>query len=756
MTTSMRLLATFLMAATLSACGGGGGSGPSGTPPPSPPVAKATATGTSGVAPLSVSFDATGSSDPQGYALTFTWDFGDGSTGSGSTIQHSYQKHGTYSATVAVNDSHNTTTSSAIAVAVTAAAPTTSNTSATLNVWGVAASSVTGQITASDRESLPLSYSVATQATSGTASITSFGQYTYSVPGHVTTASGTFTVQVSNGLTTANATVQVALNYDPLLVNQWHIQNTGQDAFASTRPVAGNDMNVAGAWAAGYSGKGIKVGVVDSGLEAAHEDLAGNFDLAHSLNFLDGTHDPSPTGTGFDHGTAVAGIIGAVAFNGKGGRGVAYNATLRGYNLIAPGAGSIVNMASSLGGDVTSADSDLFNASFGLVSNALQPFSGSFQSITGTTVTLRTGKGAVIVNAAGNDFADIEGASSPLCVVSRQYGVSCGDPATDERRGGTVPLIVGALNAAGAHSSYSNAGSSLWVTAPGGEFGLNSTYFTGASNYDPAIITTSRGGCTNTEYPTAVNPLDNLGANPLAANCQYTATMNGTSSATPNVSGVVAMMLEANPNLSYRDIKYILAKTAKRVDPSFIGITATDIIVGSTITLEQGWTTNAAGYAFSNRYGFGSVDAAAAVAMAKTYATYLPAQVGSTGTYQFTAAAPGTITAGAAGNYLTWTVSESFASVEGVVIFLNIATTPGLPCNQVELVSPAGTRSILLHAANGFTNASVVNSRIESNAFYGESPNGVWTLKFFDFCPGASTATTLSSTLPQVLLLAGH
>ena len=44
--------------------------------------------------------------------------------------------------------------------------------------------------------------------------------------------------------------------------------------------------------------------------------------------------------------------------------------------------------------------------------------------------------------------------------------------------------------------------------------------------------------------------------------------MNGTSAAAPNVAGVVALMLEANPRLSSRDVKYILASTAKRVDPA--------------------------------------------------------------------------------------------------------------------------------------------------------------------------------------------
>jgi subtilisin-like proprotein convertase family protein len=101
-------------------------------------------------------------------------------------------------------------------------------------------------------------------------------------------------------------------------------------------------------------------------------------------------------------------------------------------------------------------------------------------------------------------------------------------------------------------------------------------------------------------------------------------------------------------------------------------------------------------------------------------------------------------------------VSEAFTTVEFAVVFVNIDSTPNLPCNQIELSSPSGTKSILLHAANGFTNESLVNSRFESNAFYGEPINGTWRMRFLDLCAPTATATRLSSTQPQVLLFAGH
>lgn len=78
-----------------------GGGGP---PPNLPPVAQFTATPSSGTSPLFVSFDASGSSDPNGDPLTYSWDFGDQATGSGKTISHTYLDDGAYQATLTVSD----------------------------------------------------------------------------------------------------------------------------------------------------------------------------------------------------------------------------------------------------------------------------------------------------------------------------------------------------------------------------------------------------------------------------------------------------------------------------------------------------------------------------------------------------------------------------------------------------------------------------------------------------------------------------
>lgn len=110
---------------------------------------------------------------------------------------------------------------------------------------------------------------------------------------------------------------------DPLLRYQWHLSNEGQAVIGDRRPVPGVDMDVDLLHALGIRGRNVRVAVVDNGLEIGHEDLADNIIPNGSHNFGNGSHDPTPTDADFGHGTSVAGIIAAVGWNGRGGRGVA-------------------------------------------------------------------------------------------------------------------------------------------------------------------------------------------------------------------------------------------------------------------------------------------------------------------------------------------------------------------------------------------------------------------------------------------------
>lgn len=652
-------------------------------------------------------------------------------------------------------------TSNRLSLTINSLPPTGPNLDLTLNVLGVAPSTASSNISATDPQGLPLTYSIVQDGLAGSAVIhATSGAFTYTVQSHTNRTHDVVLVGISNGIQNTQVTVTITLKADPLIANQWHLQNVGFYAFASVLPLTGSDMNVAGAWSAGYTGRGIKVAVVDSGLEIAHEDLAPNVDAAKSFNFLTRTNDPTPSVAGFDHGTSVAGIIGSAAFNSKGGRGVAYEATIRGYNLLASGTASLTDFGEALGLASYSSDVDIFNQSFSSSSTQLPPQVNSYNAINANALTLRGGKGAIFVQSAGNSFSNF-GSFASVCAQAKAYGVSCGSAASDTRREGTLTIVVGATAADGTKSSYSNAGPSLWVAAPGGEYGMNSSYAPSATGVSlkPAIITTSLSGCSN--YASQVNALDSRGANALAAQCQYTAIMNGTSSAAPNLSGVIALMLHANANLGYRDVKYILARTAKKTDATHGGVTTNTLISGTPVTLDQGWVRNAAGYWFSNWYGFGAIDAAAAVNAAKNYTTYLPSMqaisVGSN--FSSDELVPQYSTAGST---LTFTMSPSFSTVEHATVILNMSQSPGLLCNQIELISPSGTKSILMHALNGYSNSGVpqqtiTNSRILSNAFYGETASGTWNLKFYDFCPtNIGSRTSILSNAIQTLVLTGH
>jgi subtilisin-like proprotein convertase family protein len=174
--------------------------------------------------------------------------------------------------------------------------------------------------------------------------------------------------------------------------------------------------------------------------------------------------------------------------------------------------------------------------------------------------------------------------------------------------------------------------------------------------------------------------------------------------------------------------------------------------------LDQGWVKNAADYWFSTSYGFGAVDATAAVNMAKTYTSYLPTIQTISKSLQFTSNV--TVPSDTTGVTMTFAMSPSFSKVEQVTLGINLSSTPALYCNQFELTSPSGTKSILLHAANGYsTNGttyqnSISDARILSNAFYGEPAAGNWILRLMNFCSG--TTTTFSSTNIQKLSITGY
>ncbi len=366
---------------------------------------------------------------------------------------------------------------------------------------------------------------------------------------------------------------------DPLFNAQWHLLNTGQNIMGLPQQGGAyrNDINVAGVWQ-DYTGRGVTVGVIDDGFQAKHPDLAPNliedkiFDLTtHRL----GNHE------GHGHGTATMGLI-LAARNGLGGVGVAFGSHGIGYAADPTGAALTSNFIEAVP-HLLMDGVDVSSNSWGPTGGDGLPFGlAGFQAVfTAAQISLvqmgRSGLGTTALFAAGND---------------RTHHVSTlFSPATDS----PYVITVAAANADGTVSSYSTPGPNVLVAAPGSGVG------DGSATQIPSIVTTDllgKAGFNKTENGDYTNLLD-----------QTTGShgFNGTSAATPIAAGVVALMLEANSDLGYRDIQEILAYSART--PAKVAMWSTN---GAT-----DW--NGGGHLFNNDLGFGHIDAQAAVRLAETW-----------------------------------------------------------------------------------------------------------------------------------------
>lgn len=401
------------------------------------------------------------------------------------------------------------------------------------------------------------------------------------------------------------ATASRTAGSDILYKYQWHLENKGSNDYTVSEAVAGNDINVKDVWNS-YTGKGVTVAVIDQGIEVNHPDLAANIDIGQSWNYLSGSMDTTPTNPDYAHGTAVAGIIAASANNGIGGRGVAPDASLVSLNMLE--SQSITDWSLPLESLVRGIDEssiDIFNNSWGSIAGTVHPNPDSTDSLYYQfanqlkygTLHGRDGKGAIYVKSAGNDRQRVIGDKW------RPFWNANLDPEQVER----FMIVVGASKADGKFSWYSTPGANLLLNAPGG---WTQKEFLEVDEH--MIVTTDLSGMYR-GYDYRDGGIDYHFDATGNENYDYTNRMNGTSAAGPMVSGVVALMLEANPDLTWRDIRYILATTATKNGGSYV--------------------TNAAGHSFSNTYGFGRVDAKAAVEKAtgwpnmdgeKEYAGYFP------------------------------------------------------------------------------------------------------------------------------------
>ena len=469
---------------------------------------------------------------------------------------------------------------------------------------------------------------------------------------------------------------------DPLFPDQWHLENTieGDEII---------DANVPPAWSLGFTGatggnpndlnEPVIVCTVDDGLDTEHEDLADAYrpDLSH--DFTDDTDDPSHKFSFEAHGTAVSGVM-AARGNSLGVRGVAFETELCALRML-DGPLSVDDFYDffTWRTDVI----DIKNNSWGRAQEQrVSHLFAEAQLGLEEGVTLgRDGLGEIYCFAAGNGFT-VDGRADYGGINSSRYTITVAAVADNDIR-----------------SWYSARGSSLLVAAHsnGGSRGITTCDASGSDGYNSG---------------------------------DYTNSFGGTSSATPLVSGVVALMLNANPNLTWRDVQQILIRSVRKNDPDG----------------ENGdspWETNAAGHDISYSYGFGTVDAEAAVRLAQTWAQ---AGIHSASPDEIREVALDTPTVIPAGDSpLTVPVmidlpdsdcEADFPPIEHVEL---IITTSGGNRGKLEIsiTSPGGTESLFAKARTDPDNYE--GYIFTSTRHWDECPEGEWLINLRDAEGGDDT-----------------
>ncbi|MDB4562261.1 S8 family serine peptidase [Akkermansiaceae bacterium] len=451
------------------------------------------------------------------------------------------------------------------------------------------------------------------------------------------------------------------------------------------------DINVEGAWDllvkqdengndTELPGNRVFIAIIDDGIFADHPDLT-NVDLTISRNFNGGdTDDIDPQSIADNHGTSIAGLIASPWDNNEGITGVAPGSIPFGLRLTA--------------GEVT--DEEEADALFDEDNSAWVSNNSWGNSDLETTLTPigQLAKTAIEEGAATGRVAN----AGTVYVWAGGNGGRFNDNSNYDAYANLPETIaVGAMNDDGFRPAYSEKGANLVVSAPsdGGRKAI------AAPAIDLEVEIDEDGNITETIV------------------ADYDTNFGGTSAAGALVSGVVGLMIDANPSLPWRDIQEILMMTAKRNDPT-----------------NRDWYKNAAGFWFNHNYGAGLVDARAATqeAIDRTRPKRLPAK-GLPLTLNQTPADP--IPDGTGESYLlTFDLSaEPKRRVEHVQLRTTIISSRRADLEMV-LISPSGTQSILAEPHPNSDEGSISDWTFMTVRNWGEGSKGKWILRVTDRNPG--------------------
>jgi subtilisin family serine protease/subtilisin-like proprotein convertase family protein len=355
------------------------------------------------------------------------------------------------------------------------------------------------------------------------------------------------------------------LNYAPTpndayWLDEWHLENLDTNAVRR-----GVDIHAREAWA--YSrGKGINIAIVDNGVESSHPDLnanaATNLDYNFQLNITNGY----PILDGWSHGTSVAGVAAAVGDNERGVIGVAPEAHFASWVIFNTNNNTFVDseaLAKMFQSHLQ--DVQVQNHSWVKLRDDFTFMSEAESNAIQRAITEgRDGKGVIIVRAAGNSRVDGRNAND--------------DAYTADPRA----ITVAAVRFDGRTASYSTPGSPILVSTPSGDSGGGF----------PNLFTTDRVGQKGFNQISFNNDLADYVFGGFG--------FGGTSASAPIISGISALMLSVNPNLTYRDVQQILLLAAEQTDPA-----------------DPDLVENGAGFQVSHNTGFGVVNAGTAVDLAR-------------------------------------------------------------------------------------------------------------------------------------------
>ncbi|XP_019388732.1 PREDICTED: proprotein convertase subtilisin/kexin type 6, partial [Crocodylus porosus] len=447
---------------------------------------------------------------------------------------------------------------------------------------------------------------------------------------------------------------------DPMWPSMWYLHCGDKSSRCRS------DMNILGAWQRGYTGKNVVVTILDDGIEKNHPDLVQNYDPLASYDVNGNDNDPSPRYEASNenkHGTRCAGEVAASANNSHCIVGIAYNAKIGGIRMLDGDVTDVVE-AKSLG--IRPDHIDIYSASWGPDDDGKTvdgPGPLARQAFEHGIKKGRKGLGSIFIWASGNggregDYCSCDGYTNSIYTISI--------------------------------SSTTENGQKPWYLEECAST-LATTYSSGAF-YDRKIVTTDlRHRCTDGH--------------------------TGTSVSAPMVAGIIALALEANPLLTWRDVQHLIIRTSRPVH-----LKALD------------WKTNGAGHKVSHLYGFGLVNAEAIVLEAKKWKAVPPQHlcIGSSDRKTKYIRPNQPVRATTLTSACTDHPDQRVMYLEHVVVRISISH-PRRGDLQINLISPSGTKSQLL-APRAFDNSNEGFRHWEFMTVHcwGERAEGEWTLEVRD------------------------